>query len=217
MCRWDYFPPIKMRSKKSLPLTTSQKGFIVQVTRGDFLWMVVSNIFDFQKTLEAHSEPKRSALSYLDTRWPTLKRGVERLTKAIQWYHAPKSPQAEKLKGTPKHKQAGSKSRSQDSSNKGLKNNASRQKRFIDREALIQSLRANPLHYASQWLGLPSKVVGRDARWKGSLSVTIKGEDAGRWRRWNSGEGGRDLISLYSHAHNVDWKTALKELGKSLV
>ncbi len=214
--QWDYFPPIKMRSKKSLPLTTSQKGFIVQVTRGDYLWMIVSNIFDFQKTLEAHAEPKRSALSYLDARWPSLKQGVQRLTKAIQWYHAPKVQAADKVRAALKAKHSGSKSRSQGSYNKSRKNNASRQNRFVDREALVQALRSDPLHYATQWLGPPSKVVGRDARWKGSLSVTIKGEEVGRWRRWNSGEGGRDLISLYSHAHNVDWKTALKELGKSL-
>ncbi len=214
--KWDYFPPIKMRSKKSLPLTTSQKGFIVQVTRGDYLWMVVSNIFDFQKTLEAHAEPKRSALSYLDARWPTLKQGVQRLTKAIQWYHAPKEQQADKVRIALKPKHSGSKSRSQGSYKKDITGNRSSRRHFIDCEALVQSLKADPLHYASQWLGLPSKVVGRDARWKGTLSVTIKGEEAGRWRQWSSGEGGRDLISLYSHAHNVDWKTALKELGKSL-
>ena len=201
---WGYFPPARDRTAHDLPLSTSLQGFITTITRGDGLHLIVPNIADFQYTLEAHLDPKRSALSYLDPRWPTLKAGVQRLVGAIQWHYAPKVPETTKDQSARKQKQAASKSQRHTPQN-ALKSSIFSKNPFIDAEAVAQRLSADPLHYASQWLGPPSKVSGRDARWKGALTVTIRGAQAGRWRQWNGGGiGGRDLISLYSHAHNVE-------------
>jgi len=152
--------------------------------------------------------------SYIDSRWPELNQTVQRLVSAIQWHHAPsvQAPTQDKPLQDKTRVQNGMvlEQRAAQSTSKRAHN------RLIDKEAVVNRLAADPLHYASQWLGAPKKVMGTDARWKGGLTVTIKGSHAGRWRHWVGDEGGRDLISLYAHAHNVDWKTALKELARDM-
>ena len=71
------------------------------------------------------------------------------------------------------------------------------------------------LSFVTRWLGTPSSVKGREARWgrKGSFALTLAGSKTGAWYNHEIGKGGRGLISLYKEIHNIEWKEALKELA----
>jgi hypothetical protein len=88
------------------------------------------------------------------------------------------------------------------------------QKTYIDKDELNAHLESNILVYATEWLGDPSKKNAREARWgsKGSLCINLAGTKLGLWKNHETGQGGKGLISLYMAIHNVDFKTALKEL-----
>ena len=81
---WDYFPPFEKRRENELPLSTTQKSFLVQITRGDNLCLIVPNINDFQKTLEKHKGNEGSVLRHIDLRWEKLNQAVERLVEDIR-------------------------------------------------------------------------------------------------------------------------------------
>jgi phage/plasmid primase-like uncharacterized protein len=87
---------------------------------------------------------------------------------------------------------------------------------YIDKDIVNGCLERDILGYATRWLGRPKKISGNEARWEGALTVNFRGSKAGLWKRWSTGEGGKDLISLYMAAHGVEWKVALKELANSL-
>jgi hypothetical protein len=80
---WGYFPPFEDRKEHELPLSTSQQSFLVQITRGDFFFLIVSNLNDFKKTLEKHQRTKQSALSHLDPSFQQLSQGVNRLVEIL--------------------------------------------------------------------------------------------------------------------------------------
>lgn len=202
--KWEYFPPFEHRKEHELPLSTSQQSFIVQITRGDWLHLIVPNVDDFQKTLEKHNQIKKSALSQLDPNWERLNSGVQRLVNNISGKmavnnfrtntHTPNEinyPKVkEPFKDDPQH--------------------------YFDKNEILTRLQGNIVGYASQWLGSPKKVRGNEARWKGALTVITRGSKAGMWRSWSMGEGGKDLISLYQFAYGISWKEAIKELAQSL-
>ncbi len=209
--RWDHFPNPESRNKRALPLTTSQKAWLVQVSRGDYVFVVVANLRDFKYTLESKAHQKRSAQSYLDPKWPTLHQDVQRLVKAIEWRGGSKKteknqsieaqnqePSTEKKKGPrmdldPKEHTL-----------KGidLKNQSSMAEGFLK----------NPLDQVVQWLGLPKHLSEDCAFWQGGLSVTIKGPNRGHWKHWGSGKHGQDLASLEGAIHPLDPQEAVKAL-----
>lgn len=200
--RWESFPLFSKRSRHDWPKSTSLNAFLVQISRGDWVHVIVPHLEDFKALLEANANPKASALSKLDPSWAERNQAVQRLVSAIQWQHA---PQVQAAMHPEVQKPLSKKSPSQRI-----------EKAFIDKEALVARLASNALDYAIQWLGEPKKIIASDARWKGGLSVTITGEHAGRWRHWAAGQGGKDLISLYAHAYQVEWKSALKTLAQDL-
>ncbi len=77
-------------------------------------------------------------------------------------------------------------------------------------------LENNLLGHATTWMGKPSRVTGREARWgnKGSFSLLLNGSKMGAWCNFESGESGKGLVALYSHIHKIPWKEALKDLAK---
>ncbi len=201
---WGYFPPFEERKEQELPLSTSQQSFLVQITRGDFFFLVVSNLNDFKKTLEKHQRTKQSALSHLDANWQRLSESVNRLVASIS--------------GKAEVKELDSPSDAYTSLKKptrSSRHNAQKPKDYIDGDALNAHLERNILGYAINWLGDPSKKNAKEARWgsKGSLCVNLTGTKAGLWKNHETGEGGKGLISLYMAIHNVDFKTALKEVA----
>jgi len=201
---WGYFPPFEDRKEHELPLSTSQQSFLVQITRGDFFFLIVPNLNDFKKTLEKHQRTKQSALSHLDPSFQQLNQGVNRLVENIRGKSEINEPQHSVVNNTPTQKSA-----------KTTFSTAQKPKDFIDKDVLNAHLESNILVYATEWLGEPSKKSAREARWgsKGSLCINLAGTKAGLWKNHETGEGGKGLISLYMSVHNVDFKTALKELG----
>ena len=81
---WSYFPPFEKLKPNQLPLTTTQQSFIIQITRGNGLYLAVPNIEHFKNTLEAHKQVKRSALSHIDKDWNKLNDSVNRLVENIK-------------------------------------------------------------------------------------------------------------------------------------
>jgi len=199
--QWHYFPPFEQRRGSELPLSTSQQSFLVQITRGDFFYLIVPYLSDFLKILEKHEVSQQSALNFLDTRRKVLNQSVKRLLDNIRGI-------AEKFVPTPMVCHP----RTEKNFKKETK--AFDKKSFIDKEALNYYLSQDVLGHASRWLGSPKKINSRGARWPGALSVTLHGEKAGWWMRWSSGEGGKDLISLYANVYGLSWEQALRELGK---
>jgi len=199
--QWHYFPPFEQRRGSELPLSTSQQSFLVQITRGDLFYLIVPYLSDFLKTLEKHEVSQESALNFLDPRHKVLNQTVKRLLDNIRGI-------AEKFATAPtvSHSHTEKRFKKQPKTHD--------EKFFIDKEDLNHYLSQDVLGHASRWLGSPKKNNGREARWPGALSITLHGEKAGRWMRWSSDEGGKDLISLYANVYGLSWKQALKELGK---
>jgi len=201
---WEYFPPFEDRQDRELPLSTSQQSFLVQLTRGDWFYLIVAHAIDFKKTLEKHERMKQSALSYADSNWQRLKESVNRLVENISGKAEIKELQPSVSNSPPAQKQV-----------KHLFSAPQKPKDYIDQNVLNAHLERNILGYATEWLGNPTKKSAREARWgsKGSLCVTLEGTKAGLWKNHETGESGKGLISLYMAIHSVDFKTALKELG----
>ncbi len=201
---WEYFPPFEERQDYELPLSTSQQSFLVQITRGNWFYLIVGNKNDFQKTLEKHHRIKQSALSHLDPRWQRLNEAVNRLVANISGKAEIKEVENRAANNTLPTKKV-KLSRYQEQTPKN----------YIDQDTVNAHLESNILGYATDWLGNPSKKSGKEARWgsKGSLCVNLAGSKAGFWKNHETGEGGKGLISLYMAIYNVDFKTALKELA----
>jgi len=83
---------------------------------------------------------------------------------------------------------------------------------------VINKLHANILQHATNWLGQPQKISSVEARWgkKGSVVVKLSGAKAGYWHDFESGKGGKNLLSLYVDRSNSDFKTAMVNLAKEL-
>lgn len=201
---WEYFPPFEDRQDRELPLSTSQQSFLVQITRGDWFYLIVAHARDFQKTLEKHVRMKQSALSHSDSNWQRLSQSVNRLVENISGKTEIKEIQSSVSNSPPAQKQV-----------KHSFSAPQKPKDYIDKDALNAHLERNILGYATEWLGNPSKKNAKEVRWgsKGSLCVNLAGAKAGLWKNHETGESGKGFISLYMAIHSVDFKTALKELG----
>ncbi len=207
--RWDYFPNPEARNKRALPLTTSQKAWLVQISRGDYVFLVVANLYDFKYTLESKAHQKRSAQSYLDPKWPTLHQDVQRLVKAIEWRGA---SQDEKTRITEEQKQA---QETQQKKSLRLESKAMPEQGLNTMDSknhkrIAERWMENPLDPLIQCLGLPKTVSHDKASWEGGLSVMINGPQAGHWKHWGSGQHGQDLASLYGAIHQVDSQRGLQ-------
>lgn len=212
----ECFPPFEQRRENELPLSTSLQAFIVTITRGNWLHLIVPYIDDFQKTLKKHETTKSSVLSYQDPNWKKLDAGVKRLVENIKGISVKNSfGNVEKMAPASAKSSIKTPLKSNTTTIKIKSNSSSNKKHFIDQDAVIRRLEQDILGYASQWLGSPKQVTGREASWPGSLTVNLKGHKAGWWKRWSAGEGGKDLISLYSSIFGIEWYAALKELAES--
>lgn len=209
---WDYFPPFEGRRDTELPLSTTQKSFLVQITRGDNLCLVVPNINDFQKTLEKHKGNEGSAIQHFDPRWSKVNQAVERMVENIKGKAERKDEVEISNKAVIKE------SLKKKSSNIVLKSSicSNTIQPWIDIDKLERHLADNALVYATRWLGSANRVTGREARWgrKGSFALTLTGPKSGAWRNHEIGKGGKGLVSLYMEIHNIGWKEAIKELAK---
>jgi conjugative relaxase-like TrwC/TraI family protein len=226
---WDYFPPFEARRDNELPLSTTQKSFLVQITRGDNLCLIVPNSQDFQKTLERHKGNEGSALRHLDPNWKDLNKVVERLVENIRGKAERKdsqisnhTDQGEVVKNSPLWA-LGKQELPSVVLSKSVEKKLSQTKLFtqqsqprIDVNELENRLATDVLGYATRWLGPPSRVSGREARWgsKGSFSLTLSGSKAGVWSNFEVGKGGKGLVSLYKEIYDLEWKEAVKELAR---
>jgi conjugative relaxase-like TrwC/TraI family protein len=214
---WDYFPPFEQRKPRELPLSTSAQALLITITRGDGVVIVVPYTDYLQKTLEAHKQLKRSALSYTDAEWQKLHQGANRLVANIKGKVELKNITLQKSlheKSQTKRQFEKEYSTKTHSTFKG--NCFEKPAAYIDKDIVNRCLEGNILGYATRWLGRPKKTSGNEARWEGALTLNFRGPKAGLWKRWSTGEGGKDLISLYMAAHGVEWKVALQELANSL-
>jgi len=212
---WSYFPPSGERKEKDFPLSTSQESLIIDITRGDGLLLIVPYLEDCQKILEKHQQLKMSALSHLDPNWQKRQDIVHRLVEDIKG----KSEIVE-LKQTASQKEASESVVRFGEKHKTLSTEPFRtplKGSFIDKDEINQRLERDILGYATQWLGNPSSVSGREARWgrKGSLSLTLNGPRIGCWSNWETHQKGGDLISLYMNLYSVPFKDAIQELAKN--
>lgn len=238
---WEYFPPFEQRKTRELPLSTSQQSFLIQISRGDNLILIVPCVEDFQKTLEAHQRMKRSALSYTDPNWQTLSAAVDKLVAHIKG-KAEKTPDEvgksltnqdydsqnhaslqPNVANTTVHQTINPSIRepsaAQKSASKPTGKTADKfcsKSAFIDKDELNERLEGNLLGYASEWLGKPNMVSAHEARWgkKGSFSLKLTGPQMGAWSNWETGQKGMGLISLYKELHGISFKDALKTLAK---
>jgi conjugative relaxase-like TrwC/TraI family protein len=206
---WSYFPPFTERKAHQLPLSTSQQSFIISITRGDGLLLVVPYLDDFQAILEKHQQLKRSAISYIDTDWKKLNANVNHLVADIQGKAFPEESLRSDIQ---KPVQTTKPVKAQHSNTR----KTSQKEAFINQETLNEKLERDILGYASQWLGAPNQVSSSEARWgrKGSFSLKIQGAQAGCWSNWETGEKGKGLISLYMGLQGCSFKEALQELAK---
>jgi hypothetical protein len=76
-------------------------------------------------------------------------------------------------------------------------------------KATVQALRDRIETLAIELLGTPSSSTSTEMRWgkRGSLVVNFAGERAGRWRSFETGEGG-DALDLIAYARGGDLKDA---------
>ncbi len=209
---FGYFPPFEERKAKEIPKSTSQQSFLMEVTRGDLTFLVVNNVDDFQKTLISR-EPKDGVLKHLDPLWPIRAEMVESLTSKVTGRAKPEkqTPISVIENAIPQENKSPTSAKILPISNRLYANNGR-----INAEELNRRLENNLLSYATTWLGKPTRITGREARWgtKGSFSLLLNGSKIGAWCDFESGESGKGLIALYSHIHKIPWKDALKDLAK---
>ncbi len=216
---WTYFPPFEQRKPRELPLSTSAQALLITITRGDGVIIVTPYMDDLQKTLEAHKQLKRSALSYTDAEWQKLHEGLNRLVENIKGKVEPQNitvyPQ-QSLHEKSQTKRRFEKEYSTKTNNTLKGNFSEKSAAYIDKDIINGCLERDILGYATRWQGHPKKISGNEARWEGALTLNFRGPKAGLWKRWSTGEGGKDLISFYMDAYGVEWKVALQELANSL-
>jgi hypothetical protein len=223
---WDYFPPFEARKEKELPLSTTQKSFLVQITRGDNLCLIVPNISDFQKTLEKHKGDEGSALRHFDPNWQKLNQAVERMVENIKGKaersseylnatQAISSALVDTVRGDIQTKEPKLKRRKISKFKEHWQKLDSSEPR-IKVDELERRLANDALGHASRWLGQPNSVRGREARWgaKGSFSLTLAGSKSGFWYNHEIGKGGKGLVSLYREIYNLEWREAIQALAK---
>ncbi len=198
------------RKPSAIPKLTSVSEFLVSVTRGDNVTLLVDHIESYQHALEQTVIGARSATEYLCSpkELKVLRDQVASMTsnvtgKAIQSL-ADQSSVDKASKSVADHKQPPPK--------QSLHTN------FVTMEEVVNKLHANVINYTTNWLGKPEKITTQEARWgkKGSLVVKLQGSQAGYWHDFERGVGGKNLLSLYIDKFNCDFKTAMHNFTTEL-
>lgn len=213
---WGYFPPFETRKAQEIPKSTSQQSFLMEVSRGDLTFLVVNNVDDYRKTLLSQ-DPKEGVLKHLDPLWPIRADMVEGLTAKMTGKAKPEKNIETSVDSEPTIAIQQNKAIKQNIGTTVFPANFSYVKGSrIDAEEVNRRLEGNLLGHATAWLGKPTRVTSREARWgrNGSFSLLLVGEKTGAWCNFENGESGKDLIALYASIHGIRWKDALKELAK---
>ncbi|MGI9214455.1 MAG: toprim domain-containing protein, partial [Gammaproteobacteria bacterium] len=197
---WHSYPNPATRKASNMPKLTSVNEFLVSVTRGDQVTLLVDHIESYQHALEQRVLDVRSSLEFLDPDKNKVRAKVEQMTCNITGF-AEKEPTS-----TLPPKVVAE------------KNSLYEKSQTVTVEQVINKLHSNILQHATNWLGQPQKTSNLEARWgkKGSLVVKLSGDKAGYWHNFEKGLGGKNLLSLYTEHFNRDFKTAIQELSSSL-
>ena len=194
---WSVCPDPKTRKRSAIPKLTSVNEFLVSVTRGDNVTLLVNHIESYRHALEEKSNEARSATEYLCSpkELKALRNKVASMTSNVT---------GKAIKSLANHKQ--------------LPPKQSLHPNFVTTDEVINKLHSNIINYATNWLGKPEKTTNQEARWgkKGSLVVKLQGSQAGYWHDFERGVGGKNLLSLYIDKFNCDFKTAMHNLTTQL-
>ncbi len=198
---WYSYADPKVRKKCEIPKLTSNEEFLVSVTRGDNVTVLVDHLESYQHTLEQKLSGTRSALEFLAPNRAEVKAKVQNMIRNIT-----------SIKNVVNKEDGNQKKTS--SERHSLYKNAN----LVTTEQVINKLNANILQYTTNWLGRPHKISSLEARWgkKGSLVVKLSGAKIGYWHDFEVGKGGKNLLSLYMDCFNSDFKTAMASLSKEL-
>jgi len=200
---WHVCPDPKTRKQSSIPKLTSIGEFLVSVTRGEQVTILVDHMESYQHALEQRLAGSRSALEYLD---PNRNEVRDKVSNMIKNVTGKATSHSDDLNTPLKSQEPANQKKSLYNSN------------LLTIEQVINKLHANILEYATNWLGSPQKISGYEARWgtKGSLVVKLSGDKAGFWHDFEKGIGGKNLLSLYIDRFNCDFKTAMINLTREL-
>jgi conjugative relaxase-like TrwC/TraI family protein len=194
---WCLYPDPTTRKLSDLPRLTSVSEFLVMVTRGDQVTVLVDHLESYQHTLQTRILGARSAFEYLDPDKVNVQEKVFAMTKKITGL----------LQQPDIHNQL---------STTLTQKNSLYNRNLVNMGEVISLLHSKILQYAINWLGRPQKISGKEARWgkKGSLVVKLTGVETGYWHDFESGKGGKNLLSLYQEKFNVNFKTAIADLSR---
>lgn len=195
---WYSYPNPHNRKPSAIPKLTSVSEFLVSVTRGDQVIILVDHLESYQHTLQQRISGSQSALEYLAPNRQEVKEKVLAMTKDI-------TGQAVKVNNAANVKYEQTK-------------NSLYNTNLVTSKEIIEQLNTKVLQYATNWLGRPKKISGSEARWgnKGSLVVKLSGTEAGYWHDFERGKGGKNLLSLYMDCTNLEFKDAIKQLSNEL-
>lgn len=187
------------------PKSTSIEELLVTVTRGDNVTIVVDSCLNYQEALlDSLNSICKSVHEYID---PNRLEVSEKLAKMV-----------ENITGKVDLKKDETEFKSEIIKGISPKTQLSTKKPFYDKAEIIRQLNLDILGNASLCLGAPLHRNAREARWgkNGSFVLTLSGTKAGYWYDFESGQGGKDLISLYVHHYGSDYSEELKTLAESL-
>lgn len=152
---WDSYPNPLNRKSSNIPKLTSVNEFLVSVTRGDEVTLLVDHIESYQHALEQKLAQGNSALEFISPTKEQCKAKVEAMTRNITGVMVNN------------HVQDLAKTAST------VKNSLYQKSAIVTIEQIINKLHSNILLHTTNWLGQPQKTTKLDARWgkKGSLVV----------------------------------------------
>ena len=197
---WYSYPNPLNRKTSNIPKLTSNKEFLVSVTRGDQVTLLVDHIESYQHALQQTLGKGDSALEFLAPDREQAKIKVAAMTQNITGVMIDHNV-TEIMK------------------NAVSQNSLYQKSPMVTIEQIITKLHNNILSFATNWLGQPQKITKTEARWgkKGSLVVKLSGKQQGFWHNFEKGSGGKNLLSLYAEYFNLDFKTAIKKLAHNLM
>ncbi len=196
---WHSYLDPEKRNKDQIPRLTSVAEFLVSISRGDNVTILVDNLESYQHALEASLNKYRSSLEYLDPNIKDHKSKVAQMTAKI----------------------TGISDLIKDQSKLTIESKNSlniNQAKMLNVEQVIEKLHLNILENVTNWLNKPYKINNDEARFgnKGSLVVQLSGCKAGFWHNFEKGIGGKNLLSLYMDIFNYDFKTSINNLTRDL-
>ena len=203
---WYSYSNPEARKKFEIPKLTSTEEFLVSVTRGDNVTLLVDHLESYQHTLEQKLSGTRSALEFLAPNRTEVKAKVQNMIRNITGKAKNKSKDQLNKNYTDKAKKL------------EQRHSLYKNENFVTIEQVINKLHSNVLLHTTNWLGTPQKTSSIEARWgkKGSLVVKLSGAKAGYWHDFEIDKGGKNLLSLYTDRFSIDFKTAMANLSKEL-